>query len=172
VPPDTGAMPPHSADAATGPYVAPAPSATVSSVPGYEIHGELGRGGMGVVYKARQTGLERIVALNMILAGAHAATADLDRFRTEALAVAQVRHPNIVQIYDIGDHNGLPFFSLEYCEGGEPGRPAAGRITAAERRRFVRVWPHSDNHAIAGYFQQNCSPGRSGRGLARSRLAM
>ena len=87
-------------------------------VPGYEIVGELGRGGMGVVYKARQIGLNRWVALKMVLAGAHASQHQLDRFLTEAKAVADLQHPNIVQIYDIDEHEGLPYFSLEFVGGG------------------------------------------------------
>src|SRR6516225_507485 len=87
------------------------------NVPGYEIVGELGRGGMGVVYKARQRGLNRWVALKMVLAGAHAGAAQLARFHTEAEAVARLQHPNIVQIYDVGELDGLPYFSLEFIDG-------------------------------------------------------
>ncbi len=88
------------------------------AVPGYEVLGELGRGGMGVVYKARQAGLNRLVALKMILSGLHAAEAERDRFRAEAEAVARLQHPNIVQIYEVGESGGCPFFSLEFVEGG------------------------------------------------------
>lgn len=87
-------------------------------VAGYEILGELGRGGMGVVYKARQTQLKRLVALKMILIGIHQEKEILDRFRTEAEAVAQFHHPNIVQIFDIGQADGIPYFSLEFVDGG------------------------------------------------------
>jgi hypothetical protein len=87
-------------------------------VPGYEIVRELGRGGMGVVYQARQTKLSRPVALKMILAGSHAGADDLARFQTEAEAIARLRQPNIVQVYEVGEHEGKPYFSLEFCGGG------------------------------------------------------
>src|SRR5262249_20928244 len=89
-----------------------------SGVPGYEILGELGRGGMGIAYKARHLGLKRVVALKMILASGHAGAEHLSRFRAEAEAVAKLQHPNIVQIYDIGEHEGRPYFSLEFVDGG------------------------------------------------------
>jgi tetratricopeptide (TPR) repeat protein len=87
-------------------------------IAGYEILGILGRGGMGVVYHARQSGLNRLVALKMIRAGAWAGEDERRRFVNEAQAVARLRHPNIVQIHQIGDHEGLPYFSLEYCAAG------------------------------------------------------
>jgi WD40 repeat protein/Flp pilus assembly protein TadD len=79
-----------------------------------------------VVYKARQRRLDRLVALKMILAGCHAGPEELTRFRMEAEAVARLRHPNIVQIHEVGEHNGLPFFSLEYVEGGSLSRTVRG----------------------------------------------
>jgi eukaryotic-like serine/threonine-protein kinase len=88
------------------------------TVPGYDILAELGRGGMGVVYKARHRRLQRLVALKMVLAGAHVGQVGLARFRAEAEAVAKLLHPNIVQIFETGEHEGRPFFSLEYVEGG------------------------------------------------------
>jgi eukaryotic-like serine/threonine-protein kinase len=93
------------------------PLADGAKVPGYEILGELGRGGMGVVYRAQQRSLKRQVALKMILAGGHAGSDQIDRFRAEAEAVAQLQHPNIVQIYEVGEQAGLPFFSLEFVDG-------------------------------------------------------
>jgi serine/threonine protein kinase len=87
-------------------------------VPGYEILEELGRGGMGAVYKARQVKLNRIVALKMILSGEHAGSDQLERFRTEAEVVARLQHPNILQIFEVGECDGLPFLSLEFLDGG------------------------------------------------------
>lgn len=102
------------------PSPAPAPGASRSfpDVPGYEVLGELGRGGMGVVYQARHTQLNRLVALKVVLAGGHAGEQELRRFRTEAESVARLQHPNIVQIYEVGQHNGLPYIALEFCPGG------------------------------------------------------
>jgi WD40 repeat protein/predicted Ser/Thr protein kinase len=96
---------------------APPPSEAVAP-PGYEVLDELGRGGMGVVYKARQLGLGRLVALKMILHGGHAGEEERQRFRAEAEAIARLQHPNVVQIYEVGEHTDLPFFSLEFCPGG------------------------------------------------------
>jgi tetratricopeptide (TPR) repeat protein len=110
-----------------------------SAVPGYEILGLLGHGGMGVVYKARHLRLNRIVALKMVLAGAHANPGLLIRFHIEAEAVASLQHPNIVQIYEIGEHNRCPYFSLEFVAGGSleqwlrrsrPTPPQAAQIIA------------------------------------------
>ena len=104
-------------------------------VKGYDIVGELGRGGMGVVYKAKQRGLNRLVAIKMVLAGEHAGQDALARFKTEAEAVASIQHANIVQIYEVGDKNGVPYFSLEYIDGGSlqqkiDGKPQAPREAA------------------------------------------
>ena len=83
----------------------------------YQVLSELGRGGMGVVYQARHRKLQRIVALKMILAGKHSGNEALLRFIAEARAVAHLQHPGIVQIFDIGEHEGLPYFSLEFVDG-------------------------------------------------------
>jgi WD40 repeat protein len=99
-------------------------AAGCASVPGYDILGVLGRGGMGVVYKARQHGLNRTVALKMILAGGHAGEAELARFRAEAEAVARLQHANIVAVHEVRDHDTGPFFSMEYVAGGS----LAGRL--------------------------------------------
>jgi serine/threonine-protein kinase len=94
------------------------------AIPGYEFIEELGRGATGVVYKARHIGLDRVAALKVILAGHYARAEDLARFRFEAQIIARLRHANIVEIYDMGMHAGLPFFTLEFVPGGT----LAGRI--------------------------------------------
>ncbi len=112
----------------------------------YEILGVLGRGGMGVVYKARQRGLNRMAALKMILAAGHASGDELLRFQTEAEAVAKLAHPNIVQIFEVSESDGHPFFSLEYVDGGTlsgklannplPARQAAELVEPLARAMF------------------------------------
>lgn len=98
---------------------------TLPNIPGYEILGILGQGGMGVVFKARQVGLKRLVALKMIR-GAQASEAELRRFTTEAEAIGRFQHPNIVQIYDIGEFQGEPYFSLELVDGGSLEKHVGG----------------------------------------------
>jgi serine/threonine-protein kinase len=102
------------------------------TVAGYEILGELGRGGMGVVYKARQRGLNRLVAIKMILAGSHAGEQQRARFNAEAEAVARLQHPNIVQIHEVGEQDGLPYFSLEFVDG-QPLDKKIGGVPYAPR---------------------------------------
>jgi WD40 repeat protein len=117
-----------------------ATSGALPSIPGYELLGELGRGGMGVVYLATQTGLGRTVALKMIRDSALAGPLDFARFQLEAEAVARLQHPNIVQVYEIGEHGGLPFFSLEYCPGGSLAQKLRGTpLTAPEAARLVET---------------------------------
>ncbi len=114
------------------------------TMPGYQILGVLGRGGMGVVYKARQVGLGRYVALKMILGGAHASPEDMVRFLAEGEAVARLQHTNIVQIHQIGKHGDVPFFSLEYVDGGTlaerlNGVPQSPRATAGLIESLARA---------------------------------
>src|SRR5262249_12184633 len=85
---------------------------------GFELLAELGRGGMGVVYKARQLPLRRLVALKMILAGDFARPDQLLRFVIEGEMLARLRHPNIVQVHEVGQHDGRPYLALEFIDGG------------------------------------------------------
>ncbi len=113
----TAAEPPRQAEGA----------ADFPKVAGYELLDVLGHGGMGVVYKARHLRLNRLVALKMIRAGNLAKPEDLARFSIEAEAIARLCHPNIIQIYDIGEVGGLPFVALELLEGGSLEGRLAGR---------------------------------------------
>jgi serine/threonine-protein kinase len=101
-------------------------TAGLPQVPGYEVEALLGRGGMGVVYKARHLRLNRTVALKMLIAGTYASPQELSRFQREAEAVAALRHTNIVQVYDVADHEGRPYFTMEFIEGGSLAQKLAG----------------------------------------------
>ncbi|MBL8235495.1 MAG: protein kinase, partial [Bryobacterales bacterium] len=126
-------LPPNAAD-----DTRPLAPGTVTSIPhlslpGYQVLGELGRGGMGVVYHARQVHANREVALKMVLGAEYAGPPALLRFRTEGEAVARLQHPHIVAVFDVGEHAGRPFFSMELCGGGSlAGRLSNGPLTPAE----------------------------------------
>src|SRR5262249_32870049 len=100
-------------------------AAGLPRIPGYEAEAVLGCGGMGVGYRARQVGLGRVVALKMLRAR-DADPGELARFQTEAEAIARLSHPHIVQVYEVGEHDGRPFLALEYVEGGSLDRRLAG----------------------------------------------
>jgi hypothetical protein len=129
------------------------PTPVLPEVAGYEILEVLGHGGMGVVYKARQLGLNRLVALKMVLAGVNASPHELGRFRAEAEAVAQLTHPNIVQIFEIGEQNGCPYLALEYIAGGSlaaqlDGTPVVPRQAAQIVLALSRAMQHAHETGI------------------------
>jgi serine/threonine protein kinase len=114
----------------------------------YEILTEIARGGMGVVYRARQTALDRIVALKMILAGRLANPDDVSRFRTEAEAAARLQHSNIVAVYDVGDCEGQHYFTMEYIEGiSLDQRLAHGPLACKQAARYVRILARAVQYA-------------------------
>jgi eukaryotic-like serine/threonine-protein kinase len=140
---------------------APAIDLQWPAVPGYEIIEELGQGGMGVVFKARHLALQRIVALKMLRNWAGAGEKELARFRAEADVIARLQHPNIVQIYDVGDVGGRPYFALEYVAGGSlaqhlDGTPQSARLAA----QFVEVLARAVHGAHAnGVVHRDLKPG-------------
>jgi tetratricopeptide (TPR) repeat protein len=123
------------------------PPNSLPSVPGYEIISELGRGGMGVVYLARQCSLNRRVALKMLPAGAGSDLASRIRFRTEAEAVARLQHPSVVQIHEIRELDGRPFLALEYVAGGNLAQAIAGKPQPpSEAARLVETLARAVHH--------------------------
>jgi WD40 repeat protein len=142
------------------PAVVPAPP-PLPAVEGYEILGILGRGGMGVVYKARHTRLNRVVALKMILSGEHAGPRELARFRAEALAVAKLHHPNVVQIHEVGEQDGRPYFALEYVDGGSLfGKLADAPFPARQAARLIETLARAMHHAHQqGIVHRDLKPG-------------
>jgi serine/threonine-protein kinase len=107
-----------------GPPLAEGPA--LPAIPGYAVEAILGRGGMGVVFRARHLRLNRLIALKMVLDGGHAGADERERFRREAEAVAALRHPNVVQVHDVGDADGRPYFTMELMEGGSLAHKLAG----------------------------------------------
>ena len=137
-------------DRTTGDWPAPPGAAPADwpTVPGYEVLEELGRGGMGVVYKARQMSEKRLVALKMIRDGALAGPRERARFRIEAEAAARMRHPNVVQIHEVGEHAGQPYFAMEFVEGGSLDKHLAGRPQPApQAAELVRTLALAVQHA-------------------------
>ena len=112
----------------------------IPSIPGFEIRSELGRGGMGVVYKALQVRLNRLCALKMLLLGEYTGAVSRARFLAEAETIARLKHPNIVQIYGLGEHDGRPYFEMEYIDGGSLAHRLVGTPWAPEpAARMVAV---------------------------------
>jgi serine/threonine protein kinase len=117
-------------------------------IPGYEILDECARGGMGVVYRARQTSLNRIVALKMLATGPLASPSEVARFRAEAEAVARFQHPNIVQVHDVGEHHGRLYMALEFIEGGSlSGELAGAPLHPEASARLVETLAHAVHYA-------------------------
>ncbi len=127
----------------------------------YDLLAEIARGGMGVVYRARQRGLNRVVALKMILAGRLAHAEDLQRFLTEAEAAARLQHPNIVAVHEVGQVDGQYFFSMDFIDGPSLSErlkngPVSGRAAA----RYVRTIARAVHHAHRqGILHRDLKPG-------------
>jgi serine/threonine protein kinase len=130
------------------------------TVPGYELLGLLGRGGTGIVYKARQVALGRLVALKVIRAARQSDPEYCSRFRREAEVVARLQHPHIVQVYDYGEADGWTYISLELVEGGTlSGRPRKHTLPAREAAEVVEALARAVHHAhAAGVLHRDIKP--------------
>lgn len=135
-PPSTGSVGPQGA------------AGELPDILGYEVLALLDEGGMGTVYRARQPRLQRQVAIKMVRGGRHARADQLARFRAEAEAVARLRHPHIIQIYEIGEWQGQPYFSMEYVAGGNLAqRLARGLIPPREAAELLHTLAEAMHHA-------------------------
>jgi tetratricopeptide (TPR) repeat protein/tRNA A-37 threonylcarbamoyl transferase component Bud32 len=137
------------------------PGAPLPEIPGYEVLAVLGRGGHGIVYRARHLKLKRVAALKMLLTGEYASPAELARFTREAEAIAALQHPNIVQIYDVGEVDGRPYFTMEYVGGGsltqkQAGVPQPAKYSAALIESLARA---VDTAHLAGIVHRDLKPG-------------
>jgi serine/threonine-protein kinase len=141
---------------------APTPqSAALPQVPGYQVEAVLGRGGVGVVYRAQHLRLHRPVALKMLLAGVHAQPEERERFLREAEAVAGLRHPNVVQLYDVGEVDARPYFTMELVEGGNLAQKLAGApLPAREAATLVAAVAEAVHAAhTSGIVHRDLKPG-------------
>ena len=124
------------------------PGQQLSYVGNYELLEEIARGGMGVVYKARQTTLGRIVAVKMIVSGRLASEQDVQRFQVEAQAAAGLQHPNIVSIHEVGQHEGWHYFSMDYVEGRDLSKILRENLLSAKQAAtYVRQMAEAIHYA-------------------------
>ncbi len=139
----------------------PGESREYPEVPGYEILGVLGHGGMGVVYRARQLKANRLVALKMIRAVEHASPHERVRFQIETEAVVRLQHPNIVQLHEVGDVRGQPYFSLEFCDGGTlTEQLKKKRPSPREAVELIETLARAMHHAhLRGVVHRDLKPG-------------
>lgn len=130
-------------------------------IPGYEVHSVIGAGGMGVVYRARHLKLDRLVAIKMVLLGAYAPREDLECLLREAQNVAALHHPNIVQVYDVAEHDGFPYYAMELLEGGDLAQNLQGKPRAArEAAELIRVLAGAVHAAhLSGIVHRDLKPG-------------
>ncbi len=133
----------------------------VPEIAGYDVYDVIGAGGMGVVYRARHLKLDRLVAIKMLLLGAYASQQDMECLLQEAQSVAALRHPNIVQVYDVAEHDGFPYYAMELLEGGDLAKTLQGKPRAArEAAELVQVLAGAVHAAhLAGIVHRDLKPG-------------
>src|SRR5262245_14336591 len=152
---------PPSSENVAAPPAHPPDEPSMPQIPGHEVTAVLGRGGMGIVFRARHVRLNRPVAVKMLLAGAYAEPHERGRFQREAEAIASLRHPNIVQVYDVGEVDDRPYFTMEYVEGGSLAQKLAGTPlparTAADVLAALAAAVHSAH--TAGIVHRDLKPG-------------
>ena len=133
---------------------------SLPQIPGYQVEAVLGRGGVGVVYRAKHLKLNRYVALKMLLSGAYADPHELARFTREAEAVASLRHAHVVQVYDVGEFDGKPYLTMEIMDGGSLARDLAGAPQPAARAASLLVTLATAAHAahLGGIVHRDLKP--------------